>query len=124
MSYTPTYFTPEELACRCGCGLGLHWGDYDESLLLLLDRIRGLIGHPVQVTSGYRCVAHNTASGGKPDSEHLIGAAADLHVADSEERYRMLVTVLALKVKRVGIANGFIHVGVSQRHPSPRAWLY
>lgn len=124
MTYVPEHFKIEELACRCGCGMGMTWAEYDESLLILLDRIRGLLGRPVRITSGYRCATHNAASGGKPNSEHIIGAAADIFVADDDERYDLLVTVLALKVKRVGIARGFIHVGVSRRHPAPRAWIY
>ena len=124
MSYTPEHFTVAELACRCGCGLGATWAEYDEALLRLLDHLRGLLGRPVHVTSGYRCVAHNRASGGKPDSEHLIGAAADLVTADDTERHEMLGAAFALHVRRVGVGRGFVHVGVSRRHPQPRAWLY
>jgi uncharacterized protein YcbK (DUF882 family) len=32
----------------------------------------------LRVLSGYRCKRHNTDIGGKPDSKHLLGIAADV----------------------------------------------
>jgi zinc D-Ala-D-Ala carboxypeptidase len=43
----------------------------------LLEKIRAILGVPMQVTSGYRCPALNTAVGGVADSAHLFGQAAD-----------------------------------------------
>lgn len=43
-----------------------------------LDELRRLYGHPIFVTSGYRCPALNKAVGGKPNSQHVKGQAADL----------------------------------------------
>ena len=42
-----------------------------------LQRIRALLNHPIQITSGYRSVALNTAIGGSPSSQHTKGLAAD-----------------------------------------------
>lgn len=44
----------------------------------LLDSLRAAYGHPIRVTSGYRCSRLNEAVGGVPDSAHLYGHAADL----------------------------------------------
>lgn len=44
----------------------------------LLDPLREAFGHPIIVTSGYRCPELNTAVGGSPTSAHLQGFAADL----------------------------------------------
>jgi len=43
-----------------------------------LEQVRALLGHPIIVTSGYRCAALNQAVGGAADSDHVRGLAADL----------------------------------------------
>ena len=43
-----------------------------------LDELRRLYGSPIIITSGYRCPALNKAVGGKPNSQHVKGQAADL----------------------------------------------
>jgi zinc D-Ala-D-Ala carboxypeptidase len=42
-----------------------------------LDRIRLLLGHPLDISSGYRSPALNAAVGGAPNSQHAQGLAAD-----------------------------------------------
>lgn len=45
----------------------------------LLDPLRSAWGHPIKVTSGYRCARLNRAlKGSSPTSAHLVGYAADL----------------------------------------------
>ena len=43
-----------------------------------LEKVRAILGHPLQITSGYRCPALNAAVGGVGDSAHLYGLAADI----------------------------------------------
>lgn len=48
---------------------------------LMLEVLRAISrsgSSPVQVTSWYRTVDHNTKVGGHPDSQHLIGLAVDV----------------------------------------------
>ena len=45
-----------------------------------LYKLRKNLGHPVIITSGYRCKALNTAVGGAANSQHLTGEAADFVV--------------------------------------------
>jgi hypothetical protein len=42
-----------------------------------LDRIRLLLGHPLEISSGYRSPALNAVVGGAPNSQHSQGLAAD-----------------------------------------------
>jgi hypothetical protein len=42
-----------------------------------LDRVRRLLGHPLEISSGYRCPELNAAVGGVPRSQHAQGLAAD-----------------------------------------------
>src|ERR1051325_8425715 len=43
-----------------------------------LERVRAVRDGPIHVTSGYRCLALNTAIGGAHDSMHIQGLAADI----------------------------------------------
>lgn len=42
-----------------------------------LDRVRRLLGHPLEISSGYRSPALNVAVGGAPASQHTRGEAVD-----------------------------------------------
>ena len=61
------FFTPVELACRCGCGLQkFHAGFLDE-----LSALRREMGEAMVLTSACRCVDHNVAINGHPKSMHV-----------------------------------------------------
>jgi hypothetical protein len=47
-----------------------------------LDRIRLLLGHPLEISSGYRSPALNAAVGGARNSQHAQGLAADFTCPD------------------------------------------
>ena len=72
-------FKVREFRCRDGSDAVM----IDESLVVLLQCIREHFGKPVTITSGYRTAAHNTAVGGAKSSQHLLGKAADIQVADT-----------------------------------------
>jgi hypothetical protein len=42
-----------------------------------LDQVRRLLGHRLEISSGYRCPALNAAVGGAANSQHVQGLAAD-----------------------------------------------
>jgi zinc D-Ala-D-Ala carboxypeptidase len=42
-----------------------------------LERVQLLLGHPLDISSGYRCPALNAAVGGSTTSQHVQGLAAD-----------------------------------------------
>jgi zinc D-Ala-D-Ala carboxypeptidase len=46
-------------------------------LAMGLEKVRALLGAPMNISSGYRCQALNRAVGGVPDSAHIDGYAAD-----------------------------------------------
>lgn len=78
------YFDEHEFACHCD----RHGVDaeghpildhiIDKRLVDVLDRIRERLGVPITVNSGYRCPEHNAEVGGVPDSQHVLGTAADI----------------------------------------------
>jgi len=70
-----TYFSDEELQCHC-CGEGAEI--VSPRLLELLDQLRENIGGPIEISCAYRCPDHNREVGGVPDSQHVLGTAADV----------------------------------------------
>ena len=43
----------------------------------------------IRITSGYRCEELNNMVGGKPNSQHLLGQAADIHLSNKEVAMKM-----------------------------------
>ena len=72
-------FKVREFRCRDGSDAIM----IDQTLVVLLQAIREHFNKPITITSGYRTAAHNTAVGGSKSSQHLLGKAADIQVADT-----------------------------------------
>ncbi len=57
--------------------------DEGSNLLTLaegLERVRAVLGRPLHISSGYRCLKVNSAIGGAAGSYHTLGLAADFTV--------------------------------------------
>lgn len=89
----------------------------------VLQPARDDFGKPIHVNSGFRCKELNDKVGGKKNSYHLKGQAADLHVDNEKEGFllsalllRSKYTDLVLLEKRKG--RYWIHVqwSMSPRH--------
>ena len=140
-------FSAGEFACRDGCGFGTRPGDVSEELLRHLEAMRFLADRPLYVVSGARCLAHNAAVGGVPNSAHTRATAADLAVSGGRDRIELILAHLLaigtqtalinptfarelyraiLELERgLGVAKGFVHVDVDQElEPRPGAWSY
>lgn len=72
-------FKVREFRCRDGSDTIM----VDEALTVLLQAIREHFNKPITITSGYRTAAHNKSVGGAKSSQHLLGRAADIQVADT-----------------------------------------
>ena len=61
--------------------------EHEENLRALienvLDPLREAYGHPIYVSSGYRCPKLNAAVNGAINSQHMRGEAADIHAKGS-----------------------------------------
>jgi uncharacterized protein YcbK (DUF882 family) len=92
-----------------------------------LDAARGIANVPFKINSGFRTVAKNKLEGGKIDSPHLTGWAADIDLPNTGGSRLRLVIVRALiqaGFNRLGIANGFIHVDCDPTKDKDVIWLY
>lgn len=72
-------FKVREFRCRDGSDAIM----IDQTLVVLLQAIREHFGKAVVITSGYRTAAHNAAVGGAKSSQHPLGRAVDIQVADT-----------------------------------------
>lgn len=64
----------------------------------LLDPVRRLYGKPITVNSGYRSPALNRMVGGKPNSQHLRGQAADITTGSPAENRRLFQMLLSTQL--------------------------
>jgi len=93
--------------------------------LFMLDEARDIAQVPFRITSGVRSVAHNRACGGREDSSHLRGKAADIACTTSAERFRIVAALIAVGFSRIGIGETFIHVDNDDQIKTPGVvWLY
>jgi uncharacterized protein YcbK (DUF882 family) len=95
-------------------------------LLAVLTQLEHRMGFELHITSGYRDPIHNADVGGVPKSEHTDDPAqgADVQCQRSATRYKMLRELLSMAVRRIGIGNTFIHIGISLEKPQNVAWDY
>lgn len=70
------HFNRADFACHDGCG----FDTVDIHLVDMLEAARAHFGEAVILDDGCRCPKHNTAVGGEPDSQHMLGKAADIKV--------------------------------------------
>lgn len=78
-----THFDTSEFDCHgSGCCNGLGY-TVNRKLIDLLEQLRSNIGgYPLHINSGVRCSIHNAEVGGVPNSQHVLGNAADVAVPD------------------------------------------
>ena len=96
------------------------------ALVAVLMELERRMGFAVQINSGYRDPVHNIEVGGVAGSEHTYDPAegADVFCQRSTTRYKMLKALFEMGVRRVGIGDRFIHVGVARDRPMDVAWTY
>ena len=65
----------------------------------ILQPIRDAFGKPIIISSGFRCVQLNKKVGGASNSDHLFGAAADIHTSSNtyEDNKKLYDTIISLK---------------------------
>ena len=94
----------------------------NKEFLELLDKARTIAKIPFVITSGYRCQKHNQAVGSKPTSSHLVGKAADVACTSDSDRYRIIISCIAVGIKRIGVYRSFVHVDIDPKKSSRCVW--
>lgn len=125
-------FSQAEVMCRCGCGSA----DMNPDFMSILQNIRDEMNRPLKISSGVRCVAHNSrvSSTGK-DGPHVPrsnGTAASDILISGADALRLIDIARKHGVSGVGIsqrgphAKRFIHLDIlnDSHHPRPTMWSY
>jgi len=118
-------FRLDEFKCKCGrCTMP---ESVKQNIIRLvtevLQPLRDQIGQPIFVASGYRCKDHNRAVGGVPNSQHMLGKAADIVVRNTpaSRMYkivdRFMLTHEPPGPGGVGKYPGFTHVDIREARP-------
>jgi len=95
-----------------------------KDFLKLLDKARSKANTPFKINSGYRTPSHNSKVGGKSNSSHLVGKAADIHCTNSATRSKIIEALIKVGFNRIGIAKTFIHVDNDEDKNPNRIWVY
>jgi len=97
-------------------------------LLAVLTQLEHRMGFDLRINSGYRTAEHNRDPkvGGVEGSEHTYDPAegADVFCQRSTTRFKMVRELLSMGVRRIGIGDTFIHVGIAQDKPVDVMWTY
>ena len=115
------YFTYEEFDSPDFVGSGKLVSD---ELISMLDVARKKYGKYMVINSGYRTIEHNAEVGGKPESSHLKGLAADISCTNSTDRFLLEGILREVGFTRVGMGNTFIHVDIDKEKTQKVLWTY
>lgn len=107
-------FNRAEFRCR-HCG---RLDALDDDLVKSLQRLRDIVGKPLNIVSGYRCCTANANVGGTRYSQHLFGRAADIPggYATVEQCRRAGFVGIGVRAGRV------IHVDMTPAQVLPRRY--
>lgn len=113
-------FDSSEFECRCGkCGEN----SPDPELVTHLQRLRDVLGLPIILTSGIRCLEYNKEVDGSENSEHLPynGTAADVKTDSEYHRFILVKRAIEIGFTRIRLGKDFTHLGIRQ---GPKIGLY
>lgn len=96
----------------------------DPAFVRKLDAIRAEVGFPFLINSGYRTPAHNAKVGGKPNSAHLRGHAADIRALTDAQKRAIAKAAIAHGITRIGWARTYIHLDNDPTLPQRVVWNY
>ena len=137
------YFRPRDFACKCGKCSGWPTDPQVASnlqhLIEELDQLRGQVGIPMVVSSGYRCERHPIEAAKSQPGEHGFGTGLDCRPIKRLDtwtnRMRLIlawcnrfggsgVVTGSAEAWSVGLYPGHIHLGFAHpRVERPAVWL-
>lgn len=107
--------TKSDFACKCGCGENL----IKDEIVKLCNEIQNEVGGSLTINSGYRCKTHNSSVGGKSNSQHLLGNAADISCSNIPNLKKVCKRMQAAsKIGGLGLYPTFVHIDIG----SHRSW--
>ena len=118
------FFKPEEFDSPGSPGSGAMGMDFQ--FVEKLDRLRISWKRPISINSGYRTAEHNLKVGGKTNSAHLRGLAADCKTEDLQDAIEFAVFAASKGFVRIGVSlkGSYVHIDSDATLPSPATWFY
>jgi zinc D-Ala-D-Ala carboxypeptidase len=111
------HFKKEEFQCPCCIQ-----NEMDPIFLSRLEALRDMFQGPLIVNSAYRCEAHNQKIGGYPNSQHLLGKAADISTdgMSSGKKHELMNLANRLGFGGIGVYPTFFHLDMRDE---PKLWV-
>lgn len=125
MSKCTTAFDPAKInlsACVPAC----KESDLHPDLLEYIRRAQHLAGFTFDITSGFRPKSWEFSRGRDGSSSHskTPGLAVDISTPNSHVRYKVLISLACVGVRRLGVGKNFIHADIDETKAHPIIFDY
>ena len=113
-------FIASDTATRLGIDNNIYDQEVLDNLMVVADKaqeIRSLLGYPLKINSGYRCLKLNQAVGSKGTSQHLKGQALDFvcpKFGTPEKIVRFLKSSLVEADQCLIEFNSWVHISIKK----------
>ena len=116
------YFVDKEFnRCSTSCSIE----DMDQEFLDTLDKIREEAGIPLVINSAYRSPEYERSKGRSGTGAHTHGVAVDVRCKNGVNRLTIIEAAVKCGIKRMGIADTYIHIDQGERFGLPEnVWTY
>lgn len=119
------HFAEHELRCKCNRHKDAPLCNVSPRLLMLAEKIRGVLKTPMVVTSCCRCPEHNREVGGSPSSKHIATPEQPARAMDFKPRNMSPLTAYNAIVKAwhdgrltelggIGLYDSWIHIDTAK----------
>jgi len=110
-------FSKSEFECKCGCEMPQDVLENVKEVAKQLQFIRNQVEKPIKINSAYRCLEHNRSIGSNDTSQHVLGKAADIVIAEFipiEVNNLLNVFMESGNIKQggLGLYNTFVHYDI------------
>ena len=106
------YFDISEFRCR-----ETGENEIKEEFIYMLDELRERCSFSFVITSGYRSETHSIEIRKAQPGTHTKGIAADIAVANGEQRMKIVKEALDMGFGGIGVAKSFVHVDIRTSTP-------
>jgi uncharacterized protein YcbK (DUF882 family) len=96
------------------------------ALLRILKDLEDDMDMELTITSGKRDAEHNEEVGGVLNSEHTyeLAEGVDILCKQGITRFKILKWLFRYDIRRIGIGEDFIHIGIADDKPQYVVWHY
>lgn len=115
-----SYFSEDEIQCKCGCGLIIVKSPH----FFRMNLLRQAMKQPLKVNSWCRCLHHNIAVGGSNTSSHLEGWATDIEALTNLFKIKLIFYAGVIGFNGIGVGDTFVHLDTDPVKGPDRFWIY